>query len=287
MPIANLPSSRHEGRRAAMDMLNTYAPPTGGGLCRPAMPIRRGPHPFSGPAAPMVPRTNGLLAAMEGDFLRLQPELQRVQLTQGQVLIDAGRTPNHVYFPTTAAVALMTSTRSGGCAELAVVGSEGMVGMGVMTGGGASTHMALVRSSGFALRLNRHAFKQLFDRGGPLTQMMLRYTQALMNHFAQAAVCNLHHSVDQRLSRCLLDSMDRTVSGEMPMTHESIALWLGVRRESVTLSTRKLQRDGVIAHARGRITVIDRPALEARSCECYTVVREEYARLATSGLKVA
>lgn len=228
-------------------------------------------------------RANRLLASLPVERQRLQSELQLVQLSYGQVLVDAGSVPDHVYFPTTATVSIMSSTRTGDSAELAVVGNEGMVGIPVVMGGGSTLSEAVVRTSGFALSWSRHAIKSEFDRGGPLMQVLLRYAQALMTHLAQTATCNCHHTIDQRLCRCLLDTLDRTPVPELLMTHESIALWLGVRRESVTLGAQKLQRDGVIDHGRGRISVLSRSALEARSCECYSVVREEYVRLLAEG----
>lgn len=228
-------------------------------------------------------RTNRLLASLPVECQRLQSELQLFQLSYGQVLIDAGSVPEHVYFPTTATVSLMSCTRAGGSAEQAVIGNEGMVGIPVLMGGGSTLSEAVVRTSGFAVRLSRHAIKSEFDRGGPLMQVLLRYAQALMTHLAQTATCNCHHTIDQRLCRCLLDTLDRTPAPELLMTHESIAQWLGVRRESVTLGAQKLQRDGVIDRGRGRISVLSRSALEARSCECYSVVREEYVRLLPAG----
>lgn len=228
-------------------------------------------------------RGNRLLATLPAEWQRMQSQLQIVQLRHGQVLVDAGTVPSHVYFPTTATVSLMSSTRAGGSAELALVGHEGMVGIPVVMGGGSTPSEAVVKTAGCAVRMSRQAVKEEFDRGGPVMQVLLRYTQAFMTHLAQTATCNCHHTVVQRLCRCLLDSLDRSPADEMLMTHESIALWLGVRRESVTLGALKLQRDGVIESGRGRITVLSRQALEARSCECYAVVREEYLRLLPDG----
>jgi len=228
-------------------------------------------------------RSNRLLASLPVECQRLQSELQLTRLSQGEVLVDAGSVPSHVYFPTTATVSLMSSTRTGGSAELAVVGYEGMVGIPVVMGGGSTLSAAVVRTTGSAVRLSRHAIKEEFDRGGPMMQVLLHYTQALMTHLAQTATCNRHHTVDQRLCRCLLDSLDRTPEHELLMTHESIALWLGVRRESVTLGAKKLQQEGVIDRGRGRISVLSRSGLEARSCECYSMVRGEYVRLLAEG----
>jgi len=109
--------------------------------------------------------------------------------------------------------------------------------------------------------------------------LLLRYTLALITQMTQTAVCNRHHSVDQQLCRWLLLSLDRLQTNELVMTQELMANMLGVRREGVTEAAGKLQAAGLIQYSRGRITVIDRPGLEARSCECYDVVRRESARL--------
>lgn len=121
--------------------------------------------------------------------------------------------------------------------------------------------------------------KDEFNRGGPVQRLLLRYTQALITQMAQTAVCNRHHSVEQQLCRWLLLSLDRLASDELTMTQELIANMLGVRREGVTEAAGRLQRDGIINYTRGHITVVDRPKLEERSCECYKVVKAEFDRL--------
>ena len=121
--------------------------------------------------------------------------------------------------------------------------------------------------------------KEEFNRSGPVMHLLLRYTQALITQMAQTAVCNRHHSLDQQLCRWLLLSLDRLQGTELVMTQELIANMLGVRREGVTESALNLQRAGLIRYSRGRINVLDRNGLEARTCECYAVVKKEYDRL--------
>ena len=121
--------------------------------------------------------------------------------------------------------------------------------------------------------------KEEFNRAGPVLHLLLRYTQALITQMAQTAVCNRHHSLDQQLCRWLLLSLDRLQGNELVMTQELIANMLGVRREGVTEAALKLQQAGLIRYARGHITVLDRPGLEKRTCECYAVVKKEYDRL--------
>ena len=118
-----------------------------------------------------------------------------------------------------------------------------------------------------------------FHRQSEMQVLLLRYTQALITQMTQTAVCNRHHSVDQQLCRWLLLSLDRLASNQLSMTQELIANMLGVRREGVTEAAGKLQDAGLIRYQRGRITVLDRPGLEARSCECYQVVKTEFDRL--------
>jgi CRP-like cAMP-binding protein len=167
----------------------------------------------------------------------------------------------------------------GASAEIAVVGNEGVVGVSLFMGGESTPSRAVVQSAGQGLRLKAQLMKDEFNRAGPVMHLLLRYTQALITQMAQTAVCNRHHSLDQQLCRWLLLSLDRLPGNELVMTQELIANMLGVRREGVTEGALKLQQAGLIRYARGRITVLDRTALEKRTCECYAVVRKEYDRL--------
>jgi CRP-like cAMP-binding protein len=168
---------------------------------------------------------------------------------------------------------------SGASAEIAVVGNEGIVGISLFMGGESTPSRAVVQSAGEGYRLKARFVKEEFNRAGPAMHLLLRYTQALITQMAQTAVCNRHHSLDQQLCRWLLLSLDRLPTSELVMTQELIANMLGVRREGVTEAALKLQRAGLISYMRGRITVLDRPGLEKRTCECYCVVKKEYDRL--------
>jgi CRP-like cAMP-binding protein len=167
----------------------------------------------------------------------------------------------------------------GASAEIAVVGNEGLVGVALFMGGESTPSRAVVQSEGWAYRLKGQLLKEEFERGGAMQHLLLRYTQALLTQMAQTAVCNRHHSIDQQLCRWLLLSLDRLASDELTMTQELIANMLGVRREGVTEAAGKLQSAGLIHYSRGRITVADRAGLEARCCECYSVVKRESDRL--------
>ena len=195
------------------------------------------------------------------------------------VLYESGSPQSHVYFPTTAVVSLLYVTERGESAEIAVIGNEGVVGIALFMGGETTPNRAVVQSAGAGYRLKATTIKAEFDRSAPVMHLLLRYTQALITQMAQTAVCNRHHSVDQQLCRWLLMSLDRLHGSELTMTQELIANMLGVRREGVTEAALKLQRAGLIIYTRGHIQVLDRPGLELRTCECYAVVKTEYARL--------
>jgi len=232
------------------------------------------------PNLPPNSRGNHLLDCLPApEWQRWQGLLEEVDMPLGQVLYESGRTLAHVYFPSTAIVSLLYVMENGASAEIAAVGREGVVGISLFMGGGSTPSRAVVQSAGSGYRLRAADMKEEFDRAGPVMHLFLRYTQALITQMAQTAVCNRHHSLDQQLCRWLLLSLDRLNGSELKMTQELIANMLGVRREGVTESALKLQAAGLIRYARGHISVLDRAGLEARSCECYGVVRKEYERL--------
>ena len=226
------------------------------------------------------PRTNGLLAQLPEDvYARWRPDLEYVAMPLGQVVCESGCDLKHVFFPTTSIVSLLGVTEDGAAAEIAVVGHEGVVGISLFMGGGTTPSRAVVQSAGQGFRFHGERLMAEFNRGGAVMHLMLRYTQALITQMAQTAVCNRHHRLDQQLCRWLLLSLDRLPGLNLVMTQELIANMLGVRREGVTEAALKLQRQGLIRYARGHIEVLDRPGLEALSCECYSVVKREYDRL--------
>jgi CRP-like cAMP-binding protein len=200
-------------------------------------------------------------------------------MTLGAVVYESGSPQAHVYFPTTSIVSMLYVMEDGASAEIAVAGNEGLVGLALFMGGETTPSRAIVQSAGHGYRLPGRLVKEEFTRGGAMQQVLLRYTQALLTQMAQTAVCNRHHSIDQQLCRWLLLSLDRLSSNTLRMTQELIANMLGVRREGVTEAAGNLQSAGLINYQRGHITVLDRPALEARACECYRVVKHEYDRL--------
>jgi CRP-like cAMP-binding protein len=226
------------------------------------------------------PRKNRLLAALpEAELQRWLPNLEYVDMRLGEVLYEAGSTLSHVYFPTTAIVSLLYVMQNGESAEIAVVGNDGVIGISLFMGGDSTPSRALIQSGGGAYRLRAQLMKEEFDRGGPVLHLLLRYTQALITQMVQTAACNRHHSLDQQLCRWLLLSLDRLQGTDMVMTQALIANMLGVPLKGATEGALKLQTAGLIDYTRGRIRVLDRGGLEKRTCECYAVVKKEYARL--------
>jgi CRP-like cAMP-binding protein len=225
-------------------------------------------------------RQNHLLAALPAsDYERLLPDLELVPLPLGWAVYEAGGKLGYVYFPTDSIISLLYVMEDGASAEIALTGNDGLVGIALFMGGETTPSRAVVQSAGYGYRLKAAALKREFEQGGTLQHLALRYTQALITQMAQTAVCNRHHSLEQQLCRWLLLSLDRLPSNELTMTQELIANMLGVRREGVTEAAGHLQRDGLIHYSRGRITILDRPQLEKRVCECYAVVKKEMERL--------
>ena len=230
------------------------------------------------PATPL--HSNRLLAALPPQiYERLAPHLELVPLTLGASVYEAGGRQPYVYFPTDSIVSLLYVMQDGASAEIAVVGNEGLVGIALFMGGETTPSRAVVQSAGHAFRLRAKFLKGEFEFGGALQHLLLRYTQALITQMAQTAVCNRHHSIEQQLCRWLLLSADRLPTNVLTMTQELIANMLGVRREGVTEAAGKLQESGLIHYSRGRITILDRPGIERRVCECYAVVKAEFDRL--------
>jgi CRP-like cAMP-binding protein len=238
-------------------------------------------------SVPLTPhfKKNQLLASLAAtEWSRWSASLEAVDMPLGQVLYEPGVALNYVYFPLTSIVSLLYVMENGASAEIAVVGNEGIVGVSLFMGGESTPSRAVVQSAGSGCRLKAQLMKDEFNRAGPVLHLLLRYTQALITQMSQTAVCNRHHSLDQQLCRWLLLSLDRLEGDELVMTQELIANMLGVRREGVTEGALALQKLGLIKYARGHITVLDRPGLESRTCECYAVVKREYDRLLPTGV---
>lgn len=235
---------------------------------------------ISGPSG--NPRQNHILATLpDAVYQRLLPDLTHVQMPLGWALYESGDHMSHLYFPTTSIVSLLYVMENGASGEIAITGSEGLVGVSLFMGSGGerTTNRAIVQGAGCGYRLKANVLKREFMLGGQFQHAVLCFTQALMTQMSQTAVCNRHHTLNQQLCRWLLMTLDRLPDNEIHMTQELIAGMLGVRREGVTEAVGRLKKDGLITCTRGHITVLDRPELEKRVCECYAVVNEEYDRL--------
>ena len=242
----------------------------------------------SAPSPTLDVRTNILLATLpDADWRRLQAAMQPVDLRVGQVLSEPGSVASFAIFPLTAIVSLLYMTRDGASTEVAVIGNDGMVGLGSLMGGNATPSRAVVQTGGKALRVPLQWMEDEMERGGALLQMLLRYAQALMAQVAQTAVCNRFHSIDQQLSRRLLTGHDLSQGDELELTHEAAASLLGVRREGVTSAAQKLRLSGAIRYRRGHVAVLERSRLEAGSCECYAVSKKAYRALLRVRLSLA
>lgn len=220
------------------------------------------------------------------EWERLTPFIEEVDLPLGKVLSESGFKMDFLYFPSTTIISILYELENGSAAEIAVVGNEGCVGVCIFMGGLSTLSRTVVQSAGKGYRIKASAILEEFNRAGPVMHLFLRYTQALITQMTQTAVCNRHHTLDQQFCRWLLLSLDRLGSNELAMTQELIANMLGVRREGVTEAALKVQKAGLIKYARGHITILDRPGLEKRTCECYQVVKTEYERLLPDKLAV-
>lgn len=233
----------------------------------PAAPVGRAGRADCGPCDGSVGlHLNHLLARLPDDaFAHFGMQLERIELSAGQVLSESGSAPAHVYFPVTAIVSLLYTTADGDCSEIAVIGCDGLVGLSVFMGGNGTPHQAVVQSAGWAWRLPAHGVKAEIARSSAVLMMMLAYTQAFFAQVARTAACNRYHTIDQLLCRRLLLGLDRSAGASLVMTQEGAANLLGVRREGVTSAALKLQQAGVIRYRRGQISVLDRSQLEART----------------------
>lgn len=223
---------------------------------------------------------NQLLAALpDEERRRLAASLELVPMTIHQSLYEPGAPILDVFFPTTAIVSLLCDMEDGTTAETAAVGNEGIVGVALFMGGETTLSRAVVNSPGHAYRLKGRLLKGEFHRAGPLQRILMRYTQALLAEMAQTLVCMRHHSLEQQFCRWLLRRFDRLSPPALAMSQEMIAHVLGVRRAAISEVAIGWRAAGLIAYGRGRLTLLDRPGLEARACACYAAIQGEFARL--------
>lgn len=228
----------------------------------------------------LSPHPNLLLAALPPeDYQRLAPHFKVKEMVLEQMIFEAGEPIEYVYFPHCSMISLVAFLIDGSTVEAGLIGKEGMAGVQSILGGNALPYQALVQVPGAATELPVDCLKAEFERGGALQKILLRYVQALLVQTAQSAVCNRMHSLETRLVRWLLSVQDGTGLDELPLTQESIAQMLGVRRAGVTVAAIALQDSGLIQYHRGRITIVNREKLEARACECYKIIQNAFDQL--------
>ena len=222
---------------------------------------------------------NLLLDTLPSDTLRrLQPHLEPVEL----VLAEPVDQTEHAYFPVSGMISVVATLQDGDSIEIGIAGREGMHSVSAILSDDSPFQNAMVQLPGHALRLRTRTLRQEMQADDALQRLLLRYVQATMGALAQSAACNRLHLLEQRCARWLLACHDRAGTARFPMTHEFLAMMLGVRRPGVTLAAGSLQQNGLITYNHGRMTIVDRQGLEATSCECYSVIQQAFARLVTS-----
>ncbi len=222
------------------------------------------------------PQANRLLATLpKNEYKRLLPKMKTVSLVLGEELYDPGDVIKYVYFPNDSIISLISRMSETSWFEVGMVGNEGMAGLAVFMGVDSSPTGALVQGSGTAMRMSSAAVRTEANRLGNLHRLLHRYSHSLLTQIAQSSVCNRFHLVNARLARWLLMTNDRLGTAEFPLTQEFLSNMLGVRREGVSKAAGELQAARLIHYSRGIITVLDRRGLEAKSCECYAIVKAE------------
>jgi CRP-like cAMP-binding protein len=227
-------------------------------------------------AEPRAPAANRLLAALPlNEYQRLLPELEQVTLPFAEVLYESGERIRHVYFPNESVVSLLAEVTAHSPLEVGLIGNEGVTGISVFMGVDTSPHRAVVQGLGTAMRLRASVLRKESESVGPLHRLLHLYAHSLLTQVSRAAACNRFHTVDARLARWLLMTGDRLGANQFRLTQDFISNMLGVRREGVNKAAGVLQKEGLITYSRGRIQILDRVGLDAVSCECYGIIKDE------------
>lgn len=223
---------------------------------------------------------NAILAALLAtEYRRLLPKLRHVTLKRGEIIYRADQRIEEVYFPEEAVVAMVDTTDDKRTVEVGLIGREGLVGINIFLGGVVTPDRAIVQLAGGAMKMKSQDLRKELRFGSPLQRLLLDYTRTFLTVISQSVACSQHHTVEQRLARWLLSMSDYAGPREFLMNQESIATMLGVRRESITAAAGKYQAAALISYRRGRISILDRPRLARRCCECYAFIRRQYADL--------
>ena len=222
-------------------------------------------------------RLLGLLSAK--DYGRLRPHLRRIPLGYRQSLYRARKPLDYVYFIETGVGSLVNTMADGRAAEVGTIGNEGVVGLPLLLGGDRAPTSVYVQVPGSGLRMKAAAFEKELAKSASMRKVMLRYAHALFNQVAQSAACNHFHSIERRCCRWMLMTHDRMQSDQFLLTQEFLAMMLGVHRTGVSAAAGNLQKKGLIGYSRGIVTILDRPGLRRRACECYGISKREFDRL--------
>ena len=225
------------------------------------------------------PIRNKILAALdEADYPNIFSQLKRASFVQGQIIYEAESHIDHVYFPETAVFSMLSTMEDGRTVEVGPVGQEGLVGLRVFLGAEISLDQVIVHVAGDAMRLRASVLKGAIRVRGSMSDKIVRYTQMLLAMTARSGACNKLHNTEQQLARWLL-TMSDYAGEDLALTHDLIALTLGVRRAGVSEAANGFRNGGVIDYRRGQIQIVDRKGLEEIACECYPAVKKEYDQL--------
>ena len=225
---------------------------------------------------------NRLLAALPAkEYKRLLPKLEKFSLTDTKTIYELGDTIRHVYFPNSGTVSLLSTVEERSQLEVSTIGNEGFIGLPVTLGVKTSSNRVLVQGAGVAMRMKTKDFLKECKNGGLLPRVLQRYTHSLLTQISHSASCNRFHSILARLSRWLLMNSDRMASDDFRITQKSLSDMLGVRREGISKSATKLQQKRLISYSRGKISILNRAGLKTVACKCYSIIKEEYAKLST------
>lgn len=260
------------------------------GLCRATQQTGTSPcagHPSG--ASPMMDHAtkvgNRLLAALPpADFALLAPHLRKVVLERDAVLVRSGDRVEHLLFPQSGAIAAIMELPNGQTVATAIIGHEGAIGLTSALGGFRSPMTAVVRIPGSALQIPPAQFLAAQNRSPAIMSMVQVFTRSILTQFQHVAACNALHSVEARLARWLLHIHDRANGDDLlPLTQETLSEFLGVRRTTVTLVVSTMRASRALKSSRRGQLEIDRPRLEAVTCECYKVMSRRIDRIVSKG----
>jgi CRP-like cAMP-binding protein len=221
---------------------------------------------------------NHFLATLSpADFEQLRPYLRSVELKRHAIIHETNKPVDAVYFVESGVISRVARTQADGAVEVAMVGRFGFVGLSVILGTMVALHRTVVQIPGMALRIPAGDLQAIMLKNPAIRDHLLRYVQLLMSQKAQVALCNAKHDIDKRLARWLLSAHDRVAGNELPVTHDLLAMMLGVRRAGVTEALSALEAKGIVAKTRGALRIVSREALKTHACECYKIIDDRFS----------